>query len=139
MLLFSIRCSCSFFPSNFVFNSFPAIYGFNWTFYMIPFILLSLDSILVMPFFFFLIFLHGCPGVYNIHSQLIQVYFQITYYFTSSASTLSQTTPNSSLLLGFPGSSVSKESACNVGGLGLIPGLGRSPGGGHGNPLWFLA
>ena len=26
-----------------------------------------------------------------------------------------------------------KESACNTGGLGLIPGLGRSPGGGHGN------
>ena len=32
--------------------------------------------------------------------------------------------------LGFPGGSVSKESACNVGILGLIPGAGRSPGGG---------
>ena len=30
-------------------------------------------------------------------------------------------------------SSVSKESACNAGGLGSIPGLGRSPGGWHGN------
>ena len=30
-----------------------------------------------------------------------------------------------------------KESACNVGDLGLIPGLGRSPGGGHGNPLQY--
>ena len=28
-----------------------------------------------------------------------------------------------------------KESACNAGGLGLIPGLGRSPGGGDGNPV----
>ena len=28
-----------------------------------------------------------------------------------------------------------KKSACNVGDLGLIPGLGRCPGGGHGNPL----
>ena len=28
-----------------------------------------------------------------------------------------------------------KESACNAGDPGLIPGLGRSPGGGHGNPL----
>ena len=28
-----------------------------------------------------------------------------------------------------------KEYTCNVGDLGLIPGLGRSPGGGHGNPL----
>ena len=30
-----------------------------------------------------------------------------------------------------------KESACSVGDLGLIPGLGRSPGGGHGNPLQY--
>ena len=35
----------------------------------------------------------------------------------------------------FPGSSAGKESACNVGDLGLIPGLGRSPREGHGNPL----
>ena len=39
--------------------------------------------------------------------------------------------------MGFPGGSVSKESACNVGDLGLIPGLGRFPGGGHGNPLQY--
>ena len=39
------------------------------------------------------------------------------------------------LKLGFPGGSVGKESACNVGDLGSVPGLGRSPGGGHGNPL----
>ena len=38
-------------------------------------------------------------------------------------------------LMGFLGGSDSEESACNVGDLGLIPGLGRSPGGGHGNPL----
>ena len=31
----------------------------------------------------------------------------------------------------FPGDSDGKESACNVGDLGLIPGLGRSPGGEH--------
>ena len=36
---------------------------------------------------------------------------------------------------GFPGGSDSRESAFNVGHLGTIPGLGRSPGGGHGNPL----
>ena len=35
---------------------------------------------------------------------------------------------------GFPGGSDSQESACNVGHLGLIPALGRSPGGGNGNP-----
>ena len=36
---------------------------------------------------------------------------------------------------GFPGSSNGKESAHNARDLGLIPGLGRSPGVGHGNPL----
>ena len=30
-----------------------------------------------------------------------------------------------------------KESACNAGDLGSIPGLGRSPGGGNGNPLQY--
>ena len=39
------------------------------------------------------------------------------------------------VFLGFPGVSDGKESACNVGNLGLIPGLGRSPGKGKGNPL----
>ena len=38
----------------------------------------------------------------------------------------------------FPGGSVGKESACNAGDLGLIPGLGRSPGEGHGNPLCYF-
>ena len=38
---------------------------------------------------------------------------------------------------GFPGGSDSKESACNAGDLGLIPGLGRSPGEGNGNPLQY--
>ena len=37
---------------------------------------------------------------------------------------------------GFPGGSDSKESACNVGDLGLIPGSGRPPGEGNGYPLW---
>ena len=31
-----------------------------------------------------------------------------------------------------------KESTCSAGDLGLIPGLGRSPGGGHGNPLQYF-
>ena len=38
---------------------------------------------------------------------------------------------------GFPGGSAGKESACNAGDLGSIPGLGRSPEGGHGNPLQY--
>ena len=35
----------------------------------------------------------------------------------------------------FPGGSDGKESACNAGDLGSIPGLGRFAGGGRGNPL----
>ena len=38
----------------------------------------------------------------------------------------------------FPCSSVGKESACSAGDLSLIPGLGRSPGEGNGNPLQYL-
>ena len=41
------------------------------------------------------------------------------------------------VFLDFPGSSAGKESACNVGDLGLIPGLGRSPGEGNGYPLQY--
>ena len=40
-------------------------------------------------------------------------------------------------LWGFPGSLAGKESACNARDPGSIPGLGRSPGGGHGNPLQY--
>ena len=36
-------------------------------------------------------------------------------------------------IMSFPGGSDGKESACNAGDLGSIPGLRRSPGGGHGN------
>ena len=38
--------------------------------------------------------------------------------------------------MGFPGGSDGKESTCNAGDLGLIPGLGRS-GEGNGNPLQY--
>ena len=39
------------------------------------------------------------------------------------------------VFLGFPGGSAGKESTCNGGDLGSIPGLGRSPGEGNGYPL----
>ena len=39
--------------------------------------------------------------------------------------------------LGFPGGSAGKESACNAGDLGSIPGLGRSPGEGKGYPVFW--
>ena len=39
--------------------------------------------------------------------------------------------------MGFPGGSAGKESTCNAGDLGSVPGSGRSPGGGHGKPLQY--
>ena len=41
------------------------------------------------------------------------------------------------ITIGFPFSSVGKESACSAGDLGLIPGWDRSPGEGNGNPLQY--
>ena len=39
--------------------------------------------------------------------------------------------------MGFPGGSNGKESVCNAGDPGSIPGSGRSPGEGNGNPLYY--
>ena len=66
-----------------------------------------------------------------------------TFTFISSITSLSDGFPSwtmsftSTFSNGFPGSSADKESACNAGDLGLIPGLGRSPGEGIGYPLWY--
>ena len=46
-------------------------------------------------------------------------------------------TPVLNPCMGFPGGSDDKESACNAGDLGLITGLGRSPGEGNGYPLQY--
>ena len=39
--------------------------------------------------------------------------------------------------LGFPGGDSGKETSCNIGDAGLIPGSGRSPGEGNGNSLQY--
>ena len=39
--------------------------------------------------------------------------------------------------MGFPGGSDGKESACNAGDPGSIPGFGRSPGEGNGHPVQY--
>ena len=66
--------------------------------------------------------------------------FPVNQFFTPGGQSIGASsmplTPTP-VFLGFPGGSYSKESACNAGDLGLIPGLGRSPGGGHGNPLQY--
>ena len=46
--------------------------------------------------------------------------------------------PNIMANYGLPGSSAGKESVCNAGDPGSIPGLGRSPGEGNGNPLQYF-
>ena len=61
------------------------------------------------------------PGVAQSQTRLSDEQFQVS---TSTAT-----------IMGFPGGSAGKESTCNAGDLGSIPGLGRSPGGGNGYPL----
>ena len=51
----------------------------------------------------------------------------------------SQNIPKLKVFLGFLGGSEGKESACNEGDLGSIPGLRISPGGGNSNPFSILA
>ena len=61
------------------------------------------------------------------------VYPYMMFYILSA-----ETGMNKSYLIGweaFPGGSDGKESACKAGDPDLIPGLGRSPGEGNGNPL----
>ena len=54
-----------------------------------------------------------------------------------SSSKICQEVLTTPAFLDFPGGSVGKEFACNAGDLGLIPGLGRSPGEGKGYPLQY--
>ena len=57
------------------------------------------------------------------------------YGVAESRTQLKRLSSSSSLTMGFPDGSDVKASACSAGDLESIPGLGRSPGGGHGNPL----
>ena len=79
--------------------------------------------------FFVELFLHWSPVVFWTPSNLE----------SSSLSVLAIFFPFHTVLMGegFLCSSVSKVSACNAGGLGLIPRSGRSPGEGNGNPLQY--
>ena len=54
--------------------------------------------------------------------------------FTAAFFTIAKARKQPKCPLGFPGGSNGKESACNVGDPGLIPGSGRSSGEGNGNP-----
>ena len=58
------------------------------------------------------------------------IFFSSIYIFNHSYNTF-----NYSVAGGLPYSSDGKESSCNAGDLGSIPGSGKSPGAGNGNPL----
>ena len=68
------------------------------------------------------------PNSFVVNLKLLLKVVPIFFFFKKSLCRQNMTSP---------GGSDSKESTCNVGDLGLIPGLGRSPGGGHGNPLQY--
>ena len=57
--------------------------------------------------------------------KLFSLFGSLFFWFTCNSSAV------------FPGSSASKESTCNAGDMGSIPGLGRSPGEGNGYPLQY--
>ena len=57
--------------------------------------------------------------------------------FLGQKETLENALATQSCILGLPWWLNGKESACNVGDLSLISGLGRFPGGGHGKPLQY--
>ena len=61
-------------------------------------------------------------------------YINIKVYFESRSINREE---KGYFLRGFPGESDGKESVCNAGDPGSIPGSGRSPGEGHGNPLQY--
>ena len=65
-------------------------------------------------------------------AQIVQLVEHQTFNLTIQGSRV-QVPVQVEVYLCFPGGSDGKESACNVGDLGSIPGLGQSPGGGHGN------
>ena len=75
------------------------------------------------------VFQSSCTILHS-HQQFIRV--PVSLHFTSTFLFLIIVIP---VDMGVPGDSHGKESTYNTGDLGLISGLGRSPRGGHGNPL----
>ena len=119
-------------------------------------------SFLLLSFFFSFFFLYFCSEYcpLKVLLSLSLLIFSSLFYsgFSSSFTTkkrqkerpflyipchfrifknMSMFGPSQTFLMGFPDSSVGKESTCNVGDLGLIPGLERSPWEGKGYPLQY--
>jgi len=71
---------------------------------------------------------HSVNGNYNAYSKELVIFGNI---YCDNAQKMPRR------CLGFPSGSDGKESTYNAGDLGLSPGLGRSPGGGNGNPFQY--
>ena len=79
-----------------------------------------------------------CHEVMGIDGMIL-VFWMLNFKPTISLSsfTFKRLFSSSSAIMGFPGGSEGKASACNAGDLGSIPGSGRSPGEGNGSPLQY--
>ena len=88
-------------------------------------------------------FMHICSHGKNFFSlgfhRTIESIFLWIKVFSATQPPIQRKTSRRRKSKWFPGGSDSKESACIVGDLGSIPGLGRSPGEGNGKPLSILA
>ena len=80
---------------------------------------------------------HWCNGVNTAHTKIIMVSLLRRIFHSVLGNTTELNSSN--YRKGFPCGSAGKESACNVGDLGLIPGLGRAPGEGNSYPLQYSA
>ena len=69
--------------------------------------------------------IHTAKGFGIVNKAEIDVFLELSWFFSDPMD------------VGLPWGSDSKVSTCNVGDLSLIPGLGRSPGEGNGNPLQY--
>ena len=92
-------------------------------------------------FYLKLVFLHGHRWLEALFwNSLSSLFVAGPNPIYQPVSTYTETTAQNEAppcLKGFPGGSDGRESTRNVGDLGLIPGLGRSSGGGHGNPFQY--
>ena len=73
----------------------------------------------------------------SVHSSNDRLLVALTYCLNVMPYPFETYVTSSLPLPGFPGGSDGKESACNAGDLGLIPGSGRSPGEGNDYPLQY--
>ena len=95
-------------------------------------------SMLLKMAIFHLLWLSSMPlCVYMCVYIYVYVHTHIHVYTYTYIYTHMYTHTHTHTHTGFPGGADGKESTCNAGDLGWIPGLGRSPGGGYGNPLQY--